>query len=117
MTLSPTATWTLTSSPVPTQPPADTIPPVVGITFPANGSVVQRGSVVTITADALDEFGVKQVRFSVNGSLVCADVEAVYGCDWAVPGKPNITYTLEAVAEDFSGNVSRSSVTVKSSRK
>lgn len=111
--ITPTPTPTPTPvPPTPTPVPADTTPPNVSITSPLNGATVSKGSTVTITANATDNVGVSKVEFYINGSLKCTVVTANYSCNWSVPSKPNITYTLKAVAYDAANNSSINSITV-----
>jgi hypothetical protein len=88
----------------------------VSITSPANGSTVKRGTTVTITAAASDNVAVTKVEFSVNGSLTCTDMTAPYTCNWSVPGKPNVKYTLTTKAYDAANNTAASSVSVSASK-
>ena len=92
----------------------DTIPPVVSITNPAQGSIVARKSTVTLTATASDNVGVTRVEFYVNGSLQCTDTSAGYTCSWRVPNQPNRTYQIEARAFDQAGNSGSALVQVTS---
>lgn len=98
-----TPTFTPTSTPSPTPTP-DITAPSVTITNPADGGTVPKNSTITITADATDNVGVTRVDFFVNNVLLCQDTGAPYSCQWNVPKKPNITYTLKATAFDVAGN-------------
>lgn len=95
-------------------PPPDTTPPTVNITYPADGSTVRRNSNITITASATDNAGVTEVVFSVNGVAKCTGTTEPYACVWRVPNVKNVTYTLKAEAYDAAGNVSSQSIFVKS---
>lgn len=92
-------------------PPADTIAPTVAITSPANGAILARGSLVTVTASASDNVGVKQVQFYLNNNLICTDLAAPYQCQMRLPKKAR-TSTIKAVASDAAGNTSQSSISV-----
>src|SRR3990172_6849079 len=94
--------------------PSDTTPPSVSVTNPANGSTVPKNSIVTIQASASDVSGINKVEFYVNGILKCTDTTSAYSCNWKVPKRPNITYTLLAKTFDVAGNTSTSTVTVTS---
>ena len=83
---------------------ADTTPPVVSITNPAQGSTVAKKSNVMLSAVATDNVGVARVEFYVNGSLQCTDASTPYGCNWKVPSQPNRTYQIQAWAYDQAGN-------------
>ena len=92
----------------------DITAPSVTITNPANGSTVPKNSIVTIQASASDVSGINKVEFYVNGILKCTDTTSAYSCNWKVPKRPNITYTLLAKTFDVAGNTSTSTVTVTS---
>ena len=84
--------------------PADTTPPTVSITNPAQGATVARKSTITLSATATDNVGVVSVEFYVNGSLQCTDTSAAYTCNWRVPNQPNRSYQIQARAYDQAGN-------------
>ena len=82
------------AAPVSLAAAADTTPPTVSLTTPANGD---RSGTVTITATATDNVGVAGVQFLVNGvPLGAEDTTAPYTL--TVPTTPanNGTYTLTA---------------------
>ncbi len=73
--------------------------PVVTVTAPTNGSVVNLGSGATFGADATDTDGVKYVEFWLNNTFVASDTVAPY----SVPMPQSVTigqYSLLAVAVD-----------------
>jgi subtilisin len=83
--------------------PADTTPPSVSLTAPADGAKVS--GTVTLSANASDNTGVKEVRFYVNGVLVGTDTTSPYSVSWdstSVPEGDN--YTIQAEAYDAAGN-------------
>ena len=79
--------------------PVDALPSV-SITSPASGAAV-RGT-VTVTANASDDHGVMQVRFSIDGATIGTDTNGADG--WSVPWNTNLTsegvHTLTATATD-----------------
>jgi hypothetical protein len=103
-----------TPTPPPVTPTPDPIPPTVHITHPPNGSTVPVWTVVPITATATDNVGVTRVDFYVNSNLRCSDTTAPFQCNWRVPRKANVAYTLNARAYDAAGNTASSTVTVTS---
>ena len=114
----PTLTPTMapTNTPTPTLP-ADTIAPVVSITYPTNGAIVSRNATVTLQAQASDNTAVTRVEFYVNGVLKGTDSTAPYTNNWLVPNKRNTSFNLSAKAYDSAGNIGTSStVTVRTSR-
>ncbi len=93
---------------------ADIVPPSVQITNPLNGGTVAGQTTVSITATASDTVGVTRVDFFVNNALRCSDTAAAYSCNWRVPKKARIVYTLQAIAYDAAGNSATSVITVTS---
>ena len=92
---------------------ADTTPPTVNITSPANGATV-RGT-VTISATATDNVGVTKVEFysAGGGYLIGTDTTAPYSINWATKGcVPNGSQTLVVKAYDAAGNIGTKSITV-----
>ena len=92
----------------------DVTAPNVNMTNPLDGATVPKHSNVTITASASDISGIDRVEFYVNGVLKCTDTTFSYFCNWRVPPRKNITYTLQAKAYDIAGNINTSTVTVTS---
>jgi len=105
-----------TSGPTPTGVPIDNIKPTIIITNPINGSNIPSGERITITASASDNIGIKKVEFYVNGRLKCTDQTPSYSCQWKVPRKAGVTYTINVVAYDTSGNQSSDQSVVTSTR-
>ncbi len=93
---------------------ADSIPPMISITNPTQGSIVARKSTIIISATATDNVGVARVEFYVNGSLRCTDSSISYDCNWKVPNQPNRSYQIQAKAFDQAGNVATALVQVTS---
>ncbi len=102
-------------TPTPT-PILDTTPPSITITAPVNGTLVRHVTTITITASASDNVGVTKVEFLVSGTVVCTDTSSPYRCNWSVPGKPGVTYTLTARAYNAMGNAASKSIQVRSSQ-
>lgn len=101
---------TPTPTPVPTPIPV----PTISITSPLDGSIVKRGTVVTIMAAAQDTEGINKVEFYVNNALTCTDSTSSYTCAWKVPTRYKTSYTLTAKAYNFAGNTISSSIRVNS---
>lgn len=86
----------------------DTVPPTISITAPTPGSTVS-GSVVTVSANALDSGGIAGVQFKLNGNnLGAEDTAAPYSISWDTTLFPNGEHALSAVARDMAGNVGTS---------
>jgi glucose/arabinose dehydrogenase/chitodextrinase len=80
-----------------------TTPPTVAITAPADNAQVSE--IVTVTANATDDFGVSGVQFFVDGVATGAeDGTAPYGLQWDTRNLANGAHTITARARDASGN-------------
>lgn len=117
----PTSTPTPLASPTPTPllptPTPDLQGPTVSITYPPDGAIVKRLSVVNITATAVDPSGVVKVVFYINGKLKCTISTPnlnSYPCSWAVPAKKGVVYTIQTTAYDTLGNSASTSIKVTS---
>src|SRR5437667_36935 len=87
---------------------ADTTPPTVSITAPANGAPVS--GTTSVTANASDNVGVAGVQFKLDGAnLGTEDTTAPYSRTWDTTAAANgSTHTLTAVARDAAGNTATS---------
>ena len=89
--------------------PADTTPPTVAITAPADNADVN--DIVTVTADADDNVGVTGVQFLVDGQATGPeDTAAPYALSWDSRTVPNGAHTLTARARDAAGNTTTSAL-------
>jgi hypothetical protein len=83
---------------------ADTTPPTVSITAPANGATVS--GTVTVSANASDNVGVASVQFLVDGvNAGTALTSAPYTFSWNTTAAANGSHALTAKASDAAGNV------------
>jgi hypothetical protein len=83
---------------------ADTTPPTVSLTAPANGATVS-GTAVTVSANASDNVGVTRVQFRLDGTnLGSAVTTPPYQVAWDTTQAANGSHTLSAVAYDAAGN-------------
>ncbi len=86
----------------------DTQAPTISITSPTTGSS-PTGS-VTLTAQATDNEGVAGVQFYINGEKYGQEIlSAPYSVSWNTTTVSNGTYTITAVAKDYSDNTTTSS--------
>ncbi|HEV7734526.1 MAG TPA: FG-GAP-like repeat-containing protein [Candidatus Binatia bacterium] len=85
---------------------AQGIPPTVEITAPTAGATFDGGTVVTVAADATDDFGVARVEFYLDGELLFTDFGAPYGTTIALPPRTRLGGTVRfgAAAFDLAGN-------------
>ncbi|HKW29463.1 MAG TPA: Ig-like domain-containing protein [Verrucomicrobiae bacterium] len=83
--------------------PADTTPPVVNITAPANNAKVS--GTVSVSADATDDTSVAYVQFQLDGvNLGWTITNAPYTVAWNTASVTNGTHILTALAQDTAGN-------------
>ena len=86
---------------------ADTTPPQVSVTNPADGSVVS--GTVQLTANASDDVAVAGVQFLLDGSkLNGEDTAPPYEISWNTVTTPNGLHKITASARDSAGNVTTS---------
>lgn len=83
---------------------ADTTPPQVVVSSPANHATVS--GVVTLTASASDDTGVSRVDYYFDGGsrLIGSSFTAPYAVDWNTVYAPNGSQTIVVVAYDAAGN-------------
>jgi hypothetical protein len=81
----------------------DTTPPVVAITSPANGTVVNPKS-AKINVSATDNVGVTQVSIYIDGILQSTMSAAPYSYTWNTRRATSGTHIIAATAWDAAGN-------------
>jgi hypothetical protein len=86
---------------------ADTTPPTVSLTSPANGTTYSTASPITITATASDNVGVTKVEFYDGTQLLGSATTTPYSYTLSVHASG--THALSAKAYDAAGNVGTSS--------
>jgi hypothetical protein len=91
-------TWSFTTGAA-----ADTTPPTVTLTAPANGATVS-GNAVALSATASDDVAVDHVDFLVGSTVVGTDSTSPYGMTWDSTTVSNGTVTISARAVDTSTN-------------
>ena len=84
----------------------DSVAPIVSLTSPVNGSIVN--GTVPIAASASDNVGVGNVEFYLNGALLFASNVSPYIYNWNTTSVSNGNYTLTAKAYDNAGNFAQS---------
>lgn len=87
----------------------DTMKPGVQIISPTSGTMIKRNDTIIITAHAVDNVGVTDMTYSVNGVTLCTGTVTPF-CSWQ-PTKRG-TYTITVTARDSAGNIGSNSVTV-----
>jgi hypothetical protein len=81
---------------------ADTVPPVVTITNPANATGVS--GTVNIAAAANDALGIEKVQFWAGSSYLGYDTKAPFNAAWDTTSVPDGGVFLRARAIDWAGN-------------
>src|SRR5207245_2701363 len=77
---------------------ADTTPPTVSISSPANGATVS--GTITVTANASDNVGVASVQFLLDGAnLGSLDTASPYSVSWNTAAAINASHTVRAKAK------------------
>jgi hypothetical protein len=90
---------------------ADTTPPTVSITTPADQATVSGSS--PITAMASDDVGVVGVQFQLDGSALGAEQTTTpYSVTWNTATTSNGPHSVTAVARDAAGNRAQAMVNV-----
>jgi len=88
---------------------ADTVPPLVSVTYPSANSVVS--GVVTMSASASDNDGIDRVQFMVDGADIgVSDSVAPYTIAWNTDDYTSGSHVISAVAYDTTGNKTISSL-------
>ena len=82
----------------------DTTAPAVTLTAPANGATVSGN--VTLSANASDASGIREVDFLLNGQVIGTSTTPPYQMTWNSAG--STTATIAARATDTAGNVATS---------
>jgi hypothetical protein len=87
----------------------DVEPPVVTLTDPTTGQIVQDS--IKIVAVATDNMGIKEVAFFINSDSITSVSQYPYEYCWTIPSEPELpSYTVYAKAFDLSDNWSLSPV-------
>ena len=89
---------------------ADSIPPIVDIKNPADGSTVSR--TVAITVDGWDNVNVASVRLFIDGRLKSSASAASLDYSWNTRKVASGSHTILAEAVDTSGNSATTSIQV-----
>ena len=88
----------------------DRTPPAVAITSPVDATTVS--DLVTIAADASDNFAVDRVWFSANGVPLGEDATPPYAIAWDTTLIPDGSYTLKIAAADRAGGLNTTEATI-----
>jgi serine protease len=87
-------------------------PPIVAIVYPQEGSTVS--GVIDVVADAIDDKGVTQVEFFVDGGSIGVDSDGSDGwsASWDTTAYGDGSHTISATATDTSFKTDSDSITV-----
>jgi subtilisin family serine protease len=86
--------------------PTDTLPPVVALTTPVSGALVN--GMVSVAATAEDDMAVVRVEFYADGALIGTDTSTPYAVNWDSTTVVSGAHTLIAKAYDQGGHVGTS---------
>ncbi len=92
----PSTTFTIADNP-------DVTAPILTLLFPAAGS--QLTGNVDIVVDAIDDVGVTQVEFYIDGNLVSTNPSAPWEYTWNTTGYSSGTHVLFVKGYDAAGNI------------
>jgi hypothetical protein len=98
------ATGTIVAAALPQGIIYDTQGPALTITNPAEGSYVT--SAITVSVTASDASGIARVEFYVDNQLAATDTSSPYSYFWNVPGVPDGSHSVKAIAYDAVGHSS-----------
>jgi hypothetical protein len=92
-----------TGNPLPPPPPADTNPPSVSITSPAEGATVT-GVNVSVFVSTTDDTGVTKVELYVDGTLKATSTSSPFTTKWNIRKAFAGAHALQCKAYDVAGN-------------
>ena len=84
------------------QEAVDTVPPMVSLANPVDGSTVSH--TVLLQAQASDDQGVVRVEFYLDSDLLTTDTQAPFEYVWDTATASQGTHTLQCKAFDQAGN-------------
>jgi subtilisin family serine protease len=90
---------------------ADTTPPAVSITNPANGSRIGTKP-VTVTASASDSGGLSMVKLLIDGVVVASGNASSLSYKWNTRNSAAGAHTVTVQAQDLAGNQASKSISV-----
>ncbi len=85
-------------------------PPSVSITSPQNGALVSR--IVTVSANASDDVGIKKVEFYIDNGLKATDTSSPYEWSWDTTLYSSGAHTVKAKAYDTIDQTAEDSIEV-----
>jgi len=85
---------------------ADTTPPTIGITSPANAARVSGN--VSVLVNAADDKAVVRVELYLDGALTSTSTSGAFTTKWNTAKSGRGTHTLMCKAYDAAGNVGNS---------
>jgi len=88
----------------------DTIPPVVSILSPTNGSTV--GKKANIQTKASDNVGISKMELYIDGVLTLVKNSSSITSSWNTANVSKGQHVIKAKAYDRAGNVGENSITV-----
>ncbi len=98
------------TTPPPPPPPSDTIVPSVSISQPTSGTIIRNST--PITANAVDNVGVKQMQIYIDGQLKATSTTGSISYNWNSKKASRGNHIIIVKASDAAGNIGQISVTV-----
>lgn len=89
---------------------ADTVKPVVSLTSPAPGTLVD--GIVTVSFSASDDVGVSSIVVTAGGAVLCSVAGSATSCPWDTGKLPDGPVQVSVTARDAAGNAQTASATV-----
>lgn len=83
----------------------DTVPPIVSIQSPVNGTSIASVSTVTVKASATDNVSVTRMELYIDGSLKSSASSSALSYNWNVKKLTAGTHAIKVKAFDAAGNV------------
>ncbi len=80
-------------------------PPTVALTFPVGGLQLPEGSQLTMTATAVDDYGVSRVEFLIDGAVVATDTTSPFAGTVVLSAPSGSTLSVMARAIDTASTV------------
>ena len=91
--------------------PSDGSAPIVAITAPVQGAMVN--GTVSIDVSAVDDFGVDKVRILIDGTLLIELYSSPYHANWNTSSlNDNSTHVIRVEATDVAGNLASQQISV-----
>lgn len=82
------------------------------VTSPTAGQTFQRRSSVSAAASVTDNVKVSDVKFMLDGSVICVTTQTPYLCQISLKNRRSWNGTVQVTATDSTGNVTTRAVAI-----